>query len=100
VAAAGQFLPSLPPELELPRRPRAEQILHEVVPAAPRHVRLVPEPVLAVGEHDQIEVLVRRDERVHEDDVLFGGTLSSIEPWASSSLPRRFSATRRFAWLS
>ena len=32
--------------------------------------------------------------------VLYGGTLESIVPWASSSLPLRFLATSWLAWLS
>src|ERR1017187_4072816 len=40
------------------RRLRAHQIPHEIVPPPPHHIRLTAEPVVAVGQQQQIEILV------------------------------------------
>src|ERR1039458_7306315 len=42
----------------------AQQIAHEIVPAAAHHVSLIAETVIAVGQQQQIEILVRLDQLV------------------------------------
>lgn len=54
-----------PANVKLPRRLLAQQVLHEVIPRAAQVVRLVGVAVGAVGEDEQIEILVVLDERVH-----------------------------------
>jgi hypothetical protein len=43
------------------RRLRTHQVADEIVPAPPHHVGLVAKTVAAVGQHDQVEILVRLD---------------------------------------
>src|ERR1017187_5966944 len=39
----------------------AQQIAHEIIPAAAHHVGLIAETVIAVGQQQQIEILIRLD---------------------------------------
>src|SRR5207244_11896201 len=55
-----------PPPIS-PRRPYTRSSDLEIIPAAAHHVRFVAEAVVAIGEHDQIEVLVGLDQFVHNE---------------------------------
>src|ERR1035438_8743636 len=39
----------------------AQQIAHEIIPAAAHHVGLIAETVIAVGQQQEIEILIRLD---------------------------------------
>src|SRR5690348_2560100 len=54
------------PDLEPARRFDAEQVLHEVIPTAADEIRIVAEPVRPIRHDQELEVLVRRDERVDQ----------------------------------
>ena len=41
---------------------------HEVVPPSPHHVGFASEAVTAVREHDEIEVLIGLDQRIHNEE--------------------------------
>src|SRR5262245_56426132 len=59
--------------LILVRRLGPEQVANEVIPAASDHVRFVAESVAAIGQHDQIEVLVSLDQFIdHEQRAVRG----------------------------
>src|SRR5207249_9581030 len=68
-------------DLRLPRRGRvqlvggrlgAQQIADEVVPTAPDHIRLVAEVVAAVGERQEVKVLVGPNQLVHQQQRVVG----------------------------
>src|ERR1039458_3323608 len=50
----------------------AQQIAHEIVPAAAHHVSLIAEAVIAVGQQQQIEILVRLDQLVDHQQRIVG----------------------------
>src|SRR5262249_50265929 len=53
--------------LVLRRRLRAEQMLHKIIPSSANHVWLITESVAAIRKQDQIEVLVRPDQFVDDE---------------------------------
>src|SRR6266508_1275319 len=59
---------SLPPDLIFLRRLGTEEVPDEVVPAAPHHVIAVRlKPVTLIWEHQEVEVLVRLDQRIGQE---------------------------------
>ena len=53
--------------LVLARRFGAQQVSHEIIPPPPHHIPFVAETMAAIRQHQQIEVLVRLDERVDDE---------------------------------
>jgi hypothetical protein len=77
------------------------QVAHEVIPPPPRHVlRRLAISVRGVRNHQQVEILVRLDQRIHHQQRVVRRHVVVHRSMRQQQMPFRFFAKFWFAWLS